>query len=114
MGIIEKEKRAVWKSHVVTSSEVVLIFQINLVRMRMVTIKSVPNHDMIQTSHLFILLGPLININNFSTKLLHIFTRLIPGLFFFLSYFLHLIFWATNAASPVIHLLYYFVKKPYF
>lgn len=84
MGIIEKEKRAVWESHVVTSFvQVVLIFQINLVRLRIVRIKSVPNHDMIQTSHFSLLLGPLININNFSIKLLHIFARLIPGPFFF-------------------------------
>lgn len=50
MGITGKEKGAVWKNHVVTSLEVVLIFQINLVRLRIVMIKSVPNHDMIQTS----------------------------------------------------------------
>lgn len=81
------------ENHVVTSFEAVLIFQINLVRMRMVTIKSVPNHDMIQTSHLFsLLLGPLKNINNFSIKLLHIFARLIPGLFIFFKLFSAFVF----------------------
>lgn len=71
------------KNHVVITLEVVLIFQINLARLRTVMINSSePWQDM--NLHLFrLLLCPLTKISNSSIKVLHIFARLTRGSFFF-------------------------------